>query len=385
MNFCPKNVLFTIIATLSLANAASGDIFTKQNNITYSVPTFYEDQVVRSRDAASQTPLNLEGPIDSNYIVGPGDFFEILLPTGNEGVQVSPEGTVAIQGCGLVEVSGLKLFEAKQKILEKLRTRYDKKFTEVHLVQLRRFVVSVQGAVWNPGQVVVSGQARAKSAIYSAGEFKQYANRDSIYIYRKGDTIATTENILLEIGDIIEVPQMEWRQTIDITHAGKTTTLPYVPNRTIKEYAKEAGINMDNGFTEISIKSQEEGFTRWIGIDKTDRFSLKPLDEIEFHMQAPYVYVGGAVVAVGIVPYNSSMHAADYVAASGVTIITGNLDRVSVMRNGKRISVDWAAGEILPGDFIEIPRTYYEVVKDVTLFIASLLSVFATVIIISNY
>jgi protein involved in polysaccharide export with SLBB domain len=383
MNFRQKKVLF-VMAALSLANAAD-DFIPKQNGTMFFAPTFYEEQVVRPRELASQNPLNLEGPVDSNYTVGPGDFFEILLPTGNEGVQVSPEGTVALQGCGLVEVSGLKLSEAKLKILEKLKIRYDKRFTEVHLVQLRRFVVGVQGAVWNPGQVVVSGQARAKSAIYLAGNFRPYANRDSIYIYRKGDTIATTENILLEIGDIIEVPHKEWRQTVDLTHAGKTITLPYIPNRPLKEYAKEAGINTDNGFTEISIKNSEDNFTRWIGIDKIDSFSPEPLNEIEFHIQAPYVYVGGAVVAVGMVPYNSSMHAADYVAASGVTIITGDLDRVSVMRNGKRISMDWAAGEILPGDFIEIPRTRYEVVKDVTLFITSLLSVFATLIIIASY
>jgi protein involved in polysaccharide export with SLBB domain len=383
MNFRKKKVLF-VIAALSLANAAD-DITTRQNSPMYLGPTFYEEQVVRPRELASQNPVNLEGPVDSNYIVGPGDFFEILLPTGNEGVQVSPEGTVAIQGCGLVEVNGLKLFEAKRKILEKLKIRYDKRFTEVHLVQLRRFVVGVQGAIWNPGQVVVSGQARARSAIYLAGPFKHYANRDSVYIYRKGDTIATTENILLEVGDIIEVPHKEWRQTIYLTHAGKVITLPYIPDRTLKEYAKDAGINMDNGFTEISVKSSEDGFTKWIGIDKIGSFSPEPLNEIEFHMQAPYVYVGGAVAAVGKVHYNTSMYAADYVAASGVTIITGDLDRVSVMRNGKRISVDWATGEILPGDFIEIPRTRYEVVKDVTLFITSLLSVFATLIIIASY
>jgi hypothetical protein len=54
------------------------------------------------------------------------------------------------------------------------------------------------------------------------------------------------------------------------------------------------------------------------------------------------------------------------------------------MRNGKKVSVDWATGEILPGDFIEIPRTFYEQVKDVTMFITSLLSVVATIIIIGS-
>jgi hypothetical protein len=86
------------------------------------------------------------------------------------------------------------------------------------------------------------------------------------------------------------------------------------------------------------------------------------------------------VAAVGKAPYNSSMHAVDYVAASGVTIITGDFSKVTVLRNGKKISVDWATGEILPGDFIEIPRTSYEQAKDVTFFLSSLISIAATVI-----
>jgi len=371
--------LFATFFLVAFATASAAEPSTARSGInSVSIPTFYEEQLIRQRDWATLNPVNLEGPVDSNYIIGPGDFFEILLPNGNEGLQVSPEGTVAIHGSGLVEVSGLKLHDAKLKILEKLKPRYDSRFTGVHLVQLRRFAVNVQGAIWNPGQVIVSGQARAKEAIYHAGNFKPSANRDSLYIYRKGDTIATTENIHLQIGDVIEVPHKEWRQTIDFIYAGKIVTVPYVPKRTIREYAKEAHINIEHNFTEVSIKYVEDNFTRWIGVNQIDNYVPEPLSQIEFHIQAPFVYVGGAVMAVGSVPYNSSMGPADYVAASGVTVITGDLRRVSILRNGKRISVDWATGEILPGDLIEIPRTVYEQVKDVTYFVASLVGIAAT-------
>ncbi|MCL2283559.1 MAG: SLBB domain-containing protein [Fibromonadales bacterium] len=363
--------------------ASAADPLSAKSGLTTPIPTFYEEQFIKQKDWVTLNPVNLENPVDSNYIIGPGDFFEILLPTGNEGVQVSPEGSLAIQGCGLVKVNDMPLYEAKQKILETLKIRYDKKFIGVHLVQLRRYAVSVQGAVWNPGQVIVSGQARVKEAIYLAGHFKRTANRDSVYIYRKGDTIATTENIPLQTGDAIEVPYLNWRQTVEFTYAGKTITVPYVPKRTIKEYVKETGINIDPSFSEISIKYQEEEFIRWIGVNQMDKFVPEPMNEIEFHIQAPYVYVGGAVAAVGKVPYNSSMGPADYVAASGVTIITGDMHRLSVVRNGKTISVDWATGEILPGDFIDIPRTKYEVTKDVTFFVASILGIFTSILTIN--
>jgi hypothetical protein len=182
----------------------------------------------------------------------------------------------------------------------------------------------------------------------------------------------------LQAGDIIEVPYKEWQQTINLIYAGKTTTVPYIPNHTIKKYTKDAGIDVESGYNGISIKFQENNFVKWIGINQIDSFSPEPLCDIEFHIQVPHVYVGGATATVGKVPYNPSMHAADYVTASGVTIITGDFSRVSVMRNGKKISLDWARGEVLPGDFIEIPRTAYEQVKDVTYFVASLVGIAAT-------
>ncbi|GBU24710.1 polysaccharide export protein [Fibrobacteria bacterium R8-3-H12] len=380
-----KKIFSFVLICVFVSNAADGAVSRVASSSGIIMPIFYDDPVMRARDGAVQTPVNLEGPVDSNYIVGPGDFFEIILPNQQEVLQISPEGTVAVQGYGLVEISGLPLCEAKRKIFEKLKGRYDQRFIGVHLVQLRRFIVNVQGAVQNPGQVPVSGQVRVKGAIYSAGNFKPWANKDSVYIYRMGDTIATTENMLLQAGDIIMVPGKDWQQTIDISHSGKTITIPYVSRRTLKEYLQEAGINVENEYSEISVKYTQDGFTRFIGIDQIGSFVPEPLCEIEFHIKAPFVYVGGAVMAVGKVPYNSSMHAADYVAASGSTIITGDFSRISVLRKGKRISVDWATGEILPGDFIEIPRTVYEQVKDVTIFITSLLSIFATTFVIMGY
>jgi len=380
-----KKILSFISICVLISNAADGAVSRAAASSGIIMPMFYDEPIMRVRDGVVQTPVNLEGPVDSNYIVGPGDFFEIILPNQQEVLQISPEGTIAVQGYGLIEVSGLPLCEVKRKILEKLKGRYDQKFIGVHLVQLRRFIVNVQGAVNSPGQVTVSGQARVKGAIYAAGNLKQWANKDSVYIYRMGNTIATTENMLLQAGDIITVPDKDWHQTIDISYSGKTITIPYVSGRTLKEYLKVTGINVESGYGEISVKYVPDGFTRFISIDQVGSFVPEPLNEIEFHAKAPYVYVGGAVMAVGKVPYNPTMHAADYVAASGSTIITGDFSRLSVLRNGKWVSVDWATGEILPGDFIEIPRTVYEQAKDITIFVTSLLSIFATVLIIASY
>ena len=110
-----------------------------------------------------------------------------------------------------------------------------------------------------------------------------------------------------------------------------------------------------------------------------------PKTVIELWQDEPVVYVGGAVANMGKADFFPGLHAIDYIGASGVTIITGSWSRVTVIRDGKHFSVDPYKDEIKPGDYIEIPRSVYESVKDVTLFLASLLSVIATAIIITSY
>ena len=69
----------------------------------------------------------MEGAIDSSYIVGPGDYFEILLPKGMDVVQVSPEGSVSVPGCGIVKVDSLPLSQAKAAIMGLLLTKYEER------------------------------------------------------------------------------------------------------------------------------------------------------------------------------------------------------------------------------------------------------------------
>ena len=63
---------------------------------------------------------------------------------------------------------------------------------------------------------------------------------------------------------------------------------------------------------------------------------------------------------------------------------TGSWDQVKVWRGEKpkAVSVNVATDPILPGDYIEVPKSHYEAFKDFTLFMASLLSVISSAFII---
>ena len=131
----------------------------------------------------------MEGAIDSSYIVGPGDYFEILLPKGMDVVQVSPEGSVSVPGCGIVKVDSLPLSQAKAAIMGLLLTKYEERFVQVQIVKMRRVHVSVLGAVNAPGFRAIDPQTRLSTMIGYVNGFKPLADKKNMKLIRNKDTL----------------------------------------------------------------------------------------------------------------------------------------------------------------------------------------------------
>jgi protein involved in polysaccharide export with SLBB domain len=255
--------------------------------------------------------------------------------------------------------------------------------------------VSVLGAVQAPGRATVEQQTRLSGVITLGGGFVGMADKKNIKVIRGNDTLTVNYNeyesegkgevnLMLEGGDVIFVPYIKSDATISVETVAANVTVPYVEGRTLGEYLDKTPGAMDLKAKWVKIK-KPSGTVDVYELTKARDLRLEPQSHIELWNKDPYIYVGGAVAAVGKALYTPGLHAIDYIGASGVTIITGSFRRVSRIRNGKCESIDPYNGEIQPGDYIEIPRSIYESVKDVTLFLASLLSVVATAIIISTY
>ncbi|MBR4785554.1 MAG: hypothetical protein IK012_09950 [Fibrobacter sp.] len=381
--------LFLILA-FSVSAALAGE-----SSFSVGAPQFQTQEAKFQRASTVQEPINLEGAIDSSYVVGPGDFFEILIPKGIDVVQVSPEGSVSVPGCGIVKVDSLPLNQAKAAILGLLLTKYEEKFVQVQIVKMKKVHVSVLGAVNAPGFRAIDPQTRLSTMIGYVNGFKPLADKKNMKLIRNKDTLnidftkyemegIDSINIQLQNDDVIFVPYAKSNQTITIGTLKVSETVTHVEGRTFGEY-------LDN------LKTFTAGDNRWAKVTtpdgKVETYEIskirdrvfEPRTKIELWQKEPLVYVGGAVAAVGRALYNPDFHAIDYIGASGVTIITGSWSRVSVIRDGKSFSIDPYHDTIMPGDYIEIPRTVYEAVKDVTLFLASLLSVFSTAIVIYQF
>ena len=384
-------ILILVLATCSFAISLDDDA---QSSAMSALPTFQSQDSKFQRSSVVSEPLKLETAVDSTYEVGPGDYFEILTPKGFDVVQVSAEGNISIPSCGMVSVNKLKLNEAKDSVKSLLVSKYDERYIQIQLVRTKKMSVSILGAVKYPGRMAVEQQTRLSDILVKCEGFLGMADRKSIQVYRGTDTLNVNYvdyetrghgevNLMLENGDVVYVPYTHAEATISIETPMSSYSMPYVEGATLGEYLDKISGVVESRAKWAKVK-KPNGAEDTYELAAARDLRLEPQTKVLLWNRDPFVYVGGAVAVVGKAVYMPGMHAIDYIAASGVTIITGSFSRVTRIRDGKSESIDPYKGEIQPGDYIDIPRSVYESVKDVTLFLASLLSVIATAIIITN-
>ncbi|MDY6330988.1 MAG: polysaccharide biosynthesis/export family protein [Fibrobacter sp.] len=351
---------------------------------------------VSTRGAASLTPMYAEMAVDSNYVLGPGDFLDLMLEDKYLSIQVYPDGGVAVEECGAVNVNGKTLAEAQRLILDLVSKRYKREYCFVQLAAMKRFRVNAMGAIPAVGQHVIDPQNRLSLFIRAVGGLLPNANKEDIQIIRGKDTIHVNynemakngnfeEDVLLQQGDKIYVPFVPMGDNVSLVFPGYRTTVAYRSDRTLQDYFELAGADRmhNQGYKSVCIREPDKD-PRWISLGEMKTTTVEPNTEVEFFIKELFVYLGGAVNYIGRYPYNPTWHAIDYISSGGVNTITGSWTQAKVWRGAKpeAISINVATDPILPGDVIEIPKNHYESFKDFTLFMASLLSVISSAFII---
>lgn len=351
---------------------------------------------VSTRGAASLTPMYAEMAVDSNYVLGPGDFLDLMLEDKYLSIQVYPDGGVAVEECGAVNVNGKTLAEAQRLILDLVSKRYKREYCFVQLAAMKRFRVNAMGAIPAVGQHVIDPQNRLSLFIRAVGGLLPNANKEDIQIIRGKDTIHVNynemakngnfeEDVLLQQGDKIYVPFVPMGDNVSLVFPGYRTTVAYRLDRTLQDYFELAGADRmhNQGYKSVCIREPDKD-PRWISLGEMKTTTVEPNTEVEFFIKELFVYLGGAVNYIGRYPYNPTWHAIDYISSGGVNTITGSWTQAKVWRGAKpeAISINVATDPILPGDVIEIPKNHYESFKDFTLFMASLLSVISSAFII---
>jgi protein involved in polysaccharide export with SLBB domain len=349
-----------------------------------------------SRSAIALEPAFSEESVDSSYVLGPGDFLDLMLEDNYLSVQVAPDGSIAIEECGVAFVGGKPLFEAREMILDLASKRYKRDQCYVQLSALKRFRVNAMGAIVVVGQQLVDPQTRLSFFIRQLGGFLSNANTEDVQVIRGKDTLHVNfsamsnkgnfeDDVMMEQGDRVFVPYVKMGDNIAMIFPGFRSSVAYSKDRTVQDYYELSGAARMHNYGYKAACIREPGKPpRWITLAEMSETKVAPNTEVEFSVQEMLVYVGGSVNHIGKFPYNPSWHALDYIAAAGINTITGSWSQVRVWRGKepKALSLSVTEDQIIPGDYIEIPKSRYEAFKDFTLFLVSLLTVVSSAFLI---
>jgi protein involved in polysaccharide export with SLBB domain len=180
------------------------------------------------QNATSQFLPVMDGPVDANYRIGPGDQLVLIL-TGEvelaHTLDVTREGFIVIPQVGQLNVANLTMAQLENLLYARLSRSYSgvrrgadapTKFS-VSMAKLRAIQVFVTGEVVRPSSYRISSAATAMTALYAAGGPTVTGTLRAVTVRRGSQTIATLDvydyllrgdngkDVRLENGDVIFV------------------------------------------------------------------------------------------------------------------------------------------------------------------------------------
>lgn len=189
-----------------------------------SVRLMNDTQKVFGRDIFNNRLLSFEPNMNlatpQNYVLGPGDQVVIDIYGASQRtmtITVSPDGTVTVPGYGPIQVSGLSVASAKQKLRSSLGSRYASSNLDLTVGQTRTIMVNVMGEVRVPGTYTLSAFATVFHALYLAGGINDLGTLRNVKVFRQGRQVTVVDiydyilngrlggNIRLMDNDVIQV------------------------------------------------------------------------------------------------------------------------------------------------------------------------------------
>ena len=245
--------------------------------------------------------LKLATPV--NYILGPGDELQISLygvQEFNDASVVSEEGRVSVPHVGLVQVAGLTIEAATQKIknaVGKIYTslRSGQSKLSISLSKIRTIKVTIIGAM-QPGNYSVSSLATVFNALHIAGGPAKNGSYRNIELIRNNKLLNhvdiykfmvngdQSENTGLKDNDVIRIPVYTNRVTLE-GEVKRPGIFELKPGETFSDLLAYA-----SGFSDVAYTASVHI------IQKTDRdYKVKDITPNEFNSYLP---LPGDVVTV---------------------------------------------------------------------------------------
>ena len=334
--------------------------------------------VFNNKNLTFESSMNLATP--QNYRLGPGDAVNIdIWGASQESVTetISPDGTITVEDIGVIQLSGLSVSQAKQKLKRVLGPRYQGSQIELTLGQTRTITISVMGEVKVPGTYTMSAFASVYNALYMAGGPNEIGTLRNVKVYRKGKLLSNvdvydfllngklTGDVRLQDNDVITVSPYE--SLVNITGKVKrpmyyemkknesaATLLRYAGGFTGDAYTKALRINRKAG-QQYSVFS----------VDEFDLNDFKLMDEDSVSVDSTLnryqnmVEVRGAVFRPGMYQVGGNISTVKALVEAAAGLTEGAISQHAVMhrmradRTLEVLSVDIRG--ILEGTVPDVP------------------------------
>ena len=159
-------------------------------------------------------------PVSSDYIVGPGDEFRVLVwgrVNDAWSLEVQRNGQVEVPQVGPIQVGGLTFDQAK-KLIESKTGQMTGVHADVTMGNLRTIQVFIVGEVLQPGPYTISALSRISNGLAAAGGISKIGTLRKIQLRRHNQLVQiidlyailmhgdTSADIRLQQDDVIYVP-----------------------------------------------------------------------------------------------------------------------------------------------------------------------------------
>ena len=249
-----------------------------------------------------ESSMNIATP--QNYRLGAGDEVNIdIWGASQESITeiISPDGTITIEGIGVVQLGGLTVSQAKNRLRQVIGPRFHNSKIDLTLGQTRTITISITGEVKWPGTYTLSAFATVYNALYMAGGPNKIGTLRSVKVFREGRQISSvdiyaflldgilTGDVRLQDNDIITVGPYESLVCID----GKVKRPMYYEmkaNESAATLLRYAGGFTGDAFTK-SIRVNRKAGSQY------SVFNVGEFDMNDFHMMdEDSVFVDSTIV-----------------------------------------------------------------------------------------
>ena len=263
--------------------------------------------------------MNIATP--QNYVLGPGDVLVVDVYGGSQAnlkLTVSPEGDVYVPEYGPIQVSGLQIRAAQERIRTRLGKFFQSSDIRITLGQTRSIQINVLGEVRVPGTYTLSSLSTVYHALYLAGGVSGLGTLRNIKLYRQGRLVTIVDvyefifhgrlagNVRLEDNDVIQVDTYDCLVNIS-GHVRRPMTYELRETETLSTLLNYCGGFSDDAHRKtIRVNRNTEELKNVFNVDEFEfsSFKLHDGDQVEIEASSDLyenmVQITGAITRPGM-------------------------------------------------------------------------------------